>query len=111
MKRSNSRSCRSGALERKTSPRSWMIYLDYNATTPLCVAARDAMEPFLARHYGNPSSVHAAGREARAALDDARDRLADLLGAKPLELIFTGSGTESNNLAVLGLARSHASRR
>src|SRR5205085_12570711 len=87
-----------------------MIYLDYNATTPLCVAARDAMEPFLARHYGNPSSVHAAGREARAAVDDARDRLTHLLGAKPHELIFTGSGTEANNLAVLGLARAHCAR-
>jgi cysteine desulfurase len=87
-----------------------MIYLDYNATTPLCEAARKAMEPFLSRHYGNPSSVHAAGREARAAVDDARDRLADLLGAKPHELIFTSSGTESNNLAVLGLARAHAAR-
>jgi cysteine desulfurase len=87
-----------------------MIYLDYNATTPLCPAAREAMEPFLGRHYGNPSSVHAAGREARAGVDDARDRLAELLGAKPHELIFTGSGTESNNLAVLGLARAHKSR-
>jgi cysteine desulfurase len=87
-----------------------MIYLDYNATTPLCAAARNAMEPFLSRHYGNPSSVHAAGREARAAVDDARDRLADLLDAKPHELIFTSSGTESNNLAVLGLARGHANR-
>jgi cysteine desulfurase len=87
-----------------------MIYLDYNATTPLCAASREAMEPFLTRHYGNPSSVHAAGREARAGVDNARDRLADLLGAKPHELIFTSSGTESNNLAVLGLARAHASR-
>ncbi|MEY2499939.1 MAG: cysteine desulfurase [Verrucomicrobiota bacterium] len=87
-----------------------MIYLDYNATTPLCAAAREAMEPFLDRHHGNPSSVHAAGRETRAAIDDARDRLAGLLGAKPHELIFTSSGTESNNLAVLGLARAHASR-
>ena len=87
-----------------------MIYLDYNATTPLGEAAREAMEPFLSRHYGNPSSVHAAGREARAAVDDARDRLADLLGARPHELIFTSSGTESNNLAVLGLARAHAGR-
>ena len=85
-----------------------MIYLDYNATTPLCDEAREAMRPYLERHYGNPSSVHAAGREARAGVDDARDRLADLLGAKPHELIFTGSGTESNNLAVLGLARAHA---
>src|SRR3954468_9085439 len=87
-----------------------MIYLDYNATTPLCAVAREAMEPFLSRHYGNPSSVHAAGRETRAAVDDARDRLADLLGAKPHELVFTSSGTESNNLAVLGLARAHANR-
>jgi cysteine desulfurase len=87
-----------------------MIYLDYNATTPLCGAARQAMEPFLTRHHGNPSSVHAAGRATRAAVDDARDRLADLLGARPHELIFTSSGTESNNLAVLGLARAHATR-
>src|SRR5881392_3953732 len=87
-----------------------MIYLDYNATTPLGAAAREAMEPFLARYYGNPSSVHGAGRETRAAVDDARDRLADLLGARPHELIFTSSGTESNNLAVLGLARAQAQR-
>ena len=63
------------------------------------------MQPFLARHFGNPSSIHAAGREARAAIDDARDRLARLLGAKPAEIIFTGGGTESDNLAVIGLAR------
>lgn len=87
-----------------------MIYLDYNATTPLCGAARDAMRPYFERHYGNPSSVHAAGREARAGVDNARDILAGLLGAKPHELIFTSSGTESNNLAVLGLARAHADR-
>src|SRR5947208_15174677 len=87
-----------------------MIYLDYNATTPLCAPALEAMQPFLERHYGNPSSVQAAGREARAAVDDAGDRLAALLGAKPHELIFTSSGTESNNLAVLGLARAQASR-
>lgn len=87
-----------------------MIYLDYNATTPLCAPALEAMRPYLERHYGNPSSVHAAGREARAGVDDARDRLANLLGAKPHELIFTSSGTESNNLAVLGLARAHAPR-
>jgi cysteine desulfurase len=87
-----------------------MIYLDYNATTPLCAEARAAMQPFLEEHYGNPSSVHAAGREARAGVDDARDRVAELLGAKPHELVFTSSGTESNNLAVLGLARAHAKR-
>jgi cysteine desulfurase len=87
-----------------------MIYLDYNATTPLSAAARKAMEPYLTEHFGNPSSVHAAGRETRAGIDDARDRLAQLLGAKPHELIFTGSGTESNNLAVLGLARANTRR-
>ncbi len=87
-----------------------MIYLDYNATTPLCPPALEAMRPFLERHYGNPSSVHAAGREARAGVDDARDQLAELLGAKPHELIFTSGGTESNNLAVLGLARAQRGR-
>jgi cysteine desulfurase len=85
-----------------------VIYLDYNATTPLCEPARTAMLPFLGEKFGNPSSVHAAGRETRAAIDDARDRIAHLLGAKPHELIFTGGGTEANNLAILGLARSRA---
>jgi len=82
-----------------------MIYLDYNATTPLCEPARDAMLPYLDRHFGNPSSVHAAGRETRAAIDNARDKLAALLRVKPHELIFTAGGTESCNLAVFGLAR------
>ena len=75
-----------------------MIYLDYNATTPLCDAAREAMLPYLNRHFGNPSSVHAAGREARAAIDDARDKIAALLHAKPGEIIFTSGATESCNL-------------
>jgi cysteine desulfurase len=87
-----------------------MIYLDYNATTPLCNDAREAMSPYLGRHFGNPSSVHAAGREARAAIDDARDKLASLLDVKPHEIIFTSGGTESCNLAVLGLARQRSSR-
>ncbi len=82
-----------------------MIYLDYNATTPLCAPAREAMEPYLTEHFGNPSSVHRAGREARAAIDNARDQLAALLHVRPNELIFTSGGTEANNLALLGLAR------
>src|SRR5213079_1504637 len=86
-----------------------MIYLDYNATTPLCDAARAAMLPYLDRFFGNPSSVHAAGREARAAIDNARDKLAGLVRVKPYELIFTGGGTESCNLAVFGLARCASS--
>jgi cysteine desulfurase len=87
-----------------------MIYLDYNATTPLAPEALAEMRPFLEQHFGNPSSIHAAGRETRAAIDDARDRLARMLGAKPHEIIFTGGGTEADNLAVIGLARAQASR-
>ncbi|MEO5721417.1 MAG: cysteine desulfurase family protein [Chthoniobacterales bacterium] len=87
-----------------------MIYLDYNATTPLCETARAAMQPYLGEHFGNPSSIHAAGREARAAVDDARDRLAAHLRAKSGELVLTASGTEANNLAILGLARSRRER-
>src|SRR5436309_6374075 len=87
-----------------------MIYLDYNATTPLCDAAREAMLPYLGRHFGNPSSVHAAGRSARAGIDDDRAKLAGLLRLKPHELICTSGGTESCNLAVLGLAPSRSSR-
>ena len=87
-----------------------MIYLDYNATTPLCDPAREAMLPYLERYFGNPSSVHQAGREARAAIDNARDQLASLLRVKSSELIFTSGGTESCNLAVLGLARCNISR-
>jgi cysteine desulfurase len=87
-----------------------MIYLDYNATTPLCEQAREAMLPYLDRHFGNPSSVHGAGREARAAIDNARDKLAALLRIKPNEIVFTSGGTESCNLAVFGLARSRTGR-
>lgn len=81
------------------------IYFDYNATTPLDPAVRDAMLPFLSEIWGNPSSVHHVGRKARALLDDARDRCATVLGAKPSEVIFTSGGTESNNLAIFGAAR------
>jgi cysteine desulfurase len=86
-----------------------MIYLDYNATTPMCDEARAAMLPYFERHFGNPSSIHAAGREARAAVDDARDKIAGLIRAKPHEVIFTSGGTESCNLAVLGLTRCRSS--
>jgi cysteine desulfurase len=77
------------------------IYLDHAATTPLSLAARTAM--LAADTFGNPSSAHAAGRQARRLLDDARDRVAALLGAQPPEVIFTSGATEANNLAVLGL--------
>jgi cysteine desulfurase len=81
------------------------VYLDYNATTPLDPGVREVMLPFLGEIWGNPSSIHHVGRKARALLDDARDRAAKFLGAKPSEIIFTSGGTESNNLAVLGTAR------
>jgi cysteine desulfurase len=87
-----------------------MVYLDYNATTPLAPEAREAMRPFLEDGFGNPSSIHSAGRRARAAIDESRDQLAAILGAKPHEIIFTGGGTESCNLAVMGLARAHAAK-
>jgi cysteine desulfurase len=86
------------------------IYFDYNATTPLNPSVRDAMLPFLGEVWGNPSSVHHVGRKARALLDDARDRAAKFLGAKPSEIIFTSGGTESNNLAIFGTARALKSK-
>jgi cysteine desulfurase len=86
------------------------IYFDYNATTPPDPAVRAAMQPLLEETWGNPSSVHQAGRRARARLDDARDRAAGLLRVKPSELIFTSGGTESNNLAIFGAARARQSR-
>lgn len=88
---------------------SW-VYLDHNATTPLDPAVRQAMEPFLAEDFGNPSSIHALGRRARAALDDFRDRLARHWHCRPSELVFTSGGTEANNHAILGAARSRKTR-
>jgi len=81
------------------------IYFDYNATTPLDAQVREAMMPFLAEVWGNPSSVHHIGRKARAFLDEFRERTAKVLGCRPSEVIFTGGGTESANLAIFGAAR------
>lgn len=81
------------------------IYFDYNATTPLDPEVRQAMLPFLDEIWGNPSSVHQVGRRARALLDDARDRAAQVFRCKPSEVVFTSGGTESANLAVFGAAR------
>ena len=79
------------------------IYLDYNATTPVDPAVVEAMLPYLARHFGNPSSTHAYGRQAHAALVEARQQVSALLECAPDELIFTGGGSESDNLALRGL--------
>ena len=81
------------------------VYFDYNATTPLDPQVRAAMLPFLGDVWGNPSSIHHVGRQARALLDEARERAAKVLGSKPSEVVFTSGGTESANLAILGTAR------
>jgi cysteine desulfurase len=82
------------------------VYFDYNATTPLDAGVRAAMLPFLDEIYGNPSSIHQVGRRARAALDDARERVAGVWRCKPSEVVFTSGGTESSNMAVFGAARA-----
>ena len=85
------------------------VYLDYNATTPVDPRVVEAMLPFLHMHYGNPSSEHAYGHAAKAAVDQARAEVAALIGARPEEIVFTGCATEANNLALLGVARALAS--
>ena len=80
------------------------IYLDCNATTPLDDAVREAMLPFLGDNFGNPSSVHHVGQRARAALDNARERISAVLGCSPSEIIFTSGATESCNQAIIGAA-------
>lgn len=77
-------------------------YLDHNATTPMSEAVLAAMQPYFRGCFGNPSSVHRFGREVRAALDKARAQVASLVGVEPAQVIFTGSGTEANNLALKG---------
>ncbi len=83
-----------------------LVYLDHAATTPVRDEVMAAMAPFFGPRFGNPSSVHRWGREARVALDDARERVAACLGAHPDEVCFTSGGTEGDNLAILGVART-----
>lgn len=82
------------------------VYLDHAATTPVRDEVMVAMAPFFGPRFGNPSSVHRWGREARVALDDARERLAGCLGAHADEVCFTSGGTEGDNFAILGVART-----
>jgi cysteine desulfurase len=86
------------------------VYLDNAATTPLLPEVREAMTPFLGEVFGNPSSLHDWGDVARQAVDAAREQVAELIGANAEEVIFTGSGTESNNFAVKGLALAQQSK-
>ncbi|RKY61268.1 MAG: cysteine desulfurase NifS [Candidatus Latescibacterota bacterium] len=80
------------------------IYLDYAATTPVHPEVVQAMLPYLTERYGNPSSIHSFGQEARAAVEEAREKVASLIGARPDEIVFTGGGTEADNFALKGVA-------
>ena len=86
------------------------VYLDHAATTPLDPRVLEVMLPYLKEAYGNPSSFHSMGKEAKDAIDGARVRIAQLIKARPDELLFTSGGTESDNLAVLGFARANADK-
>src|SRR4051812_13959684 len=88
-----------------------MIYLDHAASTPMRPEAIAAMTPFLADHAANPSGSHQASREAKTALEAAREDVADVLGCAPNEIVFTGSGSESDNLAIKGAAWAARGRR
>jgi len=80
------------------------IYLDYNATTPIDPCVYETMVPYLKEEYGNPSSIHSFGSKGKAALDTSREQVAELLGTKENEIIFTSGGSESNNFAIKGAA-------
>jgi cysteine desulfurase len=82
------------------------VYLDYNATTPVAPEVADAIMPFLREHFGNPSSAHVFGQKAKLAVAQARSLVAALVQVKAKEIVFTGSATEANNLALLGVARA-----
>lgn len=84
-----------------------LIYMDHSATTPVREEVVEAMLPYLREYYGNPSSIHFAGRTVRRAVDEARAKTAELLGAEPEEIYFTAGGTESNNIILRGTARKH----
>src|SRR4051794_37146295 len=88
------------------TPAADPIYLDHAATTPVREEVFEAMKPFFGPRFGNPSSTHRWGREARAALDEARERVGRCLGARPDEICFTSGGTEADNLAILGAWRT-----
>ncbi len=83
------------------------VYLDNSATTPIDEKVVEAMLPFLSKKFGNASSIHFFGQEARAAIDKARHQVAELINARPNEIVFTSGGTESNNLAIRGLVEAN----
>lgn len=88
-----------------------MIYLDHAATTPMRPGVWEAMAPYADDHFGNPSGVHGVSRTAKNALEEAREQIAALVGAHPMEIVFTAGGTESDNLALKGAALNRSDRR
>jgi len=86
------------------------IYLDHAATTPVHPEVREAVLPFLAEYFGNPSSIHSFGREVKKAIEEAREKVANLIGAKPEEIIFTSGATEADNQAIFGLAKANENK-
>ena len=86
------------------------VYLDNSATTPLKKEVLDAMMPYLTEFYGNPSSIYKIGRDAKAAIEEAREKVASALNADPKEIFFTGCGTEADNWAIKGIAQSKAKK-
>ncbi len=99
-------------VQREPRKKTWKrIYLDNNATTHVADPVREAMLPYLDAAYGNPSSIHGVGRDARAAMETARRQVAKLINARPRRILFTGGGTESDNLALKGVAFAHRGKK
>ena len=86
------------------------VYFDHAATTYMDKRVLTSMQPYFLEIYGNPSSLYAEGRKANGALNDSRRAIAKLINALPENIIFTGSGTESDNMAIYGIARAHEKR-
>ena len=86
------------------------VYLDYNATTPMAPEVLEAMLPYFSERFANASSIHSQGQRARMAIEDARDSVARLIGAKPAEIVFTSGGTEADNLAIFGTVAAAAEK-
>jgi cysteine desulfurase len=86
------------------------VYMDHSATTAVDPAVTEAMLPYFSEKYGNPSSLYSIGRQSRRAIEESRQKVADLIGAKKEEIIFTGSGTESDNLAIKGIAMKNRTK-
>jgi len=88
-----------------------MIYLDYNATTPVLPEVMEAMLPYFTEHWGNPSSTYKFGYKIKTAIETAREQVADLIGAHPMEVIFTSCATESNNAAIHSALKANPNKR